>query len=112
MSETGDTAGGLFASIRKLFQSVLTVLQNRVELLAVEVQEDDPATARAERRLGLGAVDLGACQLPELAVNCAYSRLPLDNSSLACGTRTTLYHVAGAVSWIGQSRKRNGDLRL
>jgi uncharacterized membrane protein YqjE len=41
MSETGDSGGGLLASIRKLLHSVLTVMQNRVELLAVEVQEEE-----------------------------------------------------------------------
>ena len=40
MAETGDSAGGFFTSIRRLLDTVLATLQNRVELFAVELQEE------------------------------------------------------------------------
>lgn len=40
MSEPGDSAGGIFSSARRLLDTVLATAQNRVELFAVEVQEE------------------------------------------------------------------------
>ncbi len=40
MDQTGPSGGGIFASLKRLGQSALGAFQNRVELFAVEVQEE------------------------------------------------------------------------
>lgn len=40
MSKPGASGGGIFNSIRRLFESVLAIFQNRFELFAVELQEE------------------------------------------------------------------------
>lgn len=40
MAEAGDNSGGFFGTLRRLFETVLATLQNRGELLALELQEE------------------------------------------------------------------------
>ena len=59
MSEPGDSAGGFFKSIQRLFDTVLATLRNRVELFAVEFLEERYRVVQALLLAG-AALFLGA----------------------------------------------------
>ncbi len=40
MAEPGESSQGIFASLRRLLKTILAIVQNRLELLLVELQEE------------------------------------------------------------------------
>jgi len=93
MSKDDPRPGGIFQSFRKLCDSALALVQNRVELFGVEVEEQK---ARLLRVLLLGAVAIFLANTAVLVVTATIVVLAGESSRVPVLIGLCVFYVAAA----------------
>ena len=109
MADSPESAPGIFGSLRRLLDTLLATAQNRVELFALELQEEK--CRLIELLLWLSAVvALGLLSLAMVTLTIVV--LFWDNGRLAALiTLSVLYLLAtGGAYWALNTRLRKGNL--
>jgi uncharacterized membrane protein YqjE len=108
--EPGSRSRGLFSSLRTLLASGVATVQTRLELLAVELQE--------ERARVLGLLAYGAAAVLLLAAGAVFLAVFLtvlwwdSHRLLALGVFSALFLVAGVAALAFATRLARGGSRL
>jgi uncharacterized membrane protein YqjE len=107
MAEPTQSGGGLFDTIRRMLDSALALVQNRLQLFAVELQEEKVRLFDLLLRLAAVAV-LGLLAL--IAATATIVVWLWDTSpTLVLAVITLIYAVAAALIWAGvRKRLRDG----